>query len=104
MVSPRVPDLDSLALLLQIASTGSLGRAGAVHGISQPAVSARVRTLEGLVGLPLVERTARGSALTPNGVLVAGWARQVLDAAEVLDAGVASLRSTSEQQLRVRPA
>lgn len=101
MTLSRVPDLDSLALLLEIAQTGSLGRAAAVHGISQPAVSARVRTMEGLVGVPLVERTARGSALTAHGVLVAGWARQVLDAAEVLNAGVASLRSTSEHQLRV---
>lgn len=57
--------------------------------------------MEALVGVPLLERTARGSALTPNGVLIAGWARQVLDAAEVLDAGIASLRSASEHQLRV---
>ena len=101
MVSPRVPDLDSLTLLLEIATSGSLGRAATAHGISQPAVSARVRTLEGLVGVPLVERTARGSSLTPAGVLVAGWARDVLGAAEVLDAGIASLRSDREQQLRV---
>jgi DNA-binding transcriptional LysR family regulator len=57
--------------------------------------------MEGLVGVPLVERTARGSTLTPAGVLVAGWAREVLDAAEILDAGITSLRSSSEQQLRV---
>lgn len=101
MVSARVPDLDSLSLLLEIAVTGSLGRAALAHGISQPAVSARVRTMEGLVGVPLVERTARGSSLTAGGVLVTGWARDVLSAAEVLDAGIASLRSTSEQQLRV---
>ncbi|WP_375424362.1 LysR family transcriptional regulator [uncultured Friedmanniella sp.] len=101
MVSPHVPGLDSLALLLQVAVSGSLGRAATAHGISQPAVSARIRTIERLVGVPLVERTARGSCLTPNGVLVAGWARTVLEAAEVLDAGIASLRATSEQQLRV---
>lgn len=101
MVSSHVPDLDSLTLLLEVAVTGSLGRAGVAHGISQPAVSARVRTMERLVGVPLIERTARGSSLTPHGVLVAGWARSVLDAAEVLDAGIASLRATSEQQLRV---
>ena len=101
MVSPRVPDLDSLSLLLEIALAGSLGRAAAQHGISQPAVSARVRTMEGLVGVPLVARTARGSTLTPAGVLVAGWARDVLSAAEILDAGIASLRSTNEQRLRV---
>jgi molybdate transport repressor ModE-like protein len=101
MVSPRVPDLDSLSLLLEIALAGSLGRAASAHGISQPAVSARVRTMEGLVGVPLVERTARGSTLTPAGVLVAGWAREVLDAAEILDAGISSLRTSSEQRLRV---
>lgn len=101
MVSSRVPDLDSLSLLLEIAMAGSFGRAAATHGISQPAVSARVRTMEALVGVPLVERTARGSTLTPAGVLVAGWARDVLGAAEILDAGIASLRSTSEQRLRV---
>ncbi len=101
MLSPHVPDLDSLVLLLQVATTGSLGRAGKAHGISQPAVSARVQTMEQLVGVALVERTARGSSLTPNGVLVAGWARAVLDAAEVLDAGIASLRATSEYQLHV---
>lgn len=101
MVSSRVPDLDSLTLLLQVAATGSLGRAGLEHGISQPAVSARIRGMEGLVGFALVERTARGSSLTPNGALLAGWARGVLEAAEVLDAGITSLRSVSEHQLRV---
>lgn len=101
MVSPRVPDLDSLTLLLEIAETGSLGRAAVAHGISQPAVSARVRSMEGMVGVPLVERSARGSSLTPGGVLVAGWARDVLSAAEVLDAGIAALRSDRDQQLRV---
>jgi len=57
--------------------------------------------MEALVGVPLVERTARGSSLTASGVLVAGWARDVLAAAEVLDAGIASLRAGSRQQLRV---
>lgn len=97
----RVPDLDSLELLLQVASTGSLGRAGALHGISQPAVTARIRNMEHLVGFPLVERTRRGSRLTPGGALVADWAREVLDAAESLAAGIASLRAGTEARLRV---
>lgn len=101
MALRRVPDLDSLELLLEVATGGSLGRAGAAHGISQPAVSARIRTTERLIGVPLVERTARGSSLTPNGVLVADWARAVLDAAEVLDIGITSLRLDSEHQLQI---
>jgi DNA-binding transcriptional LysR family regulator len=97
----RVPDLDSLELLLQVASTGSLGRAGAAHGISQPAVTARIKGMEGLVGLPLVARTARGSTLTPAGGLIADWAREVLQAAAVLEAGIRSLRSDRDGRVRI---
>lgn len=97
----RVPDLDALLLLLLVDQTGSLGQAGQAHGISQPAVSARIRSMERLVGFPLVERSTRGSVLTADGVLVAGWARDVLQAAKVLGAGVASLRSDREGHLRV---
>jgi len=97
----RVPDADSLQLLLRIATEGSLGRAGAAHGLSQPAVSARVRRMEGLVGFPLVTRGARGSTLTPAGVLLADWAREALAARAVLAAGIESLRADGRQQLTV---
>jgi molybdate transport repressor ModE-like protein len=101
MALERVPDLDSLALLLEVAATGSLGRAARAHGLSQPAVSARVQGMERLVGFPLVTRTARGSFLTPAGALLADWAREVLQAAAVLEAGLGSLRSGREGRLRV---
>ncbi|PWJ54311.1 DNA-binding transcriptional regulator, LysR family [Quadrisphaera granulorum] len=101
MALERVPDLDSLQLLLRVAATGSLGRAAAEHGISQPAVSARIRTVEHLVGVPLVTRGPRGSTLTAAGKLVAGWAEQVLAAAAVLDAGASSLREEGRTRLRV---
>jgi molybdate transport repressor ModE-like protein len=101
MTLARVPDLDSLALLLEVAAAGSLGRAAAAHGLSQPAVSARVQGMERLVGFPLLRRTPRGSSLTPAGALVADWAREVLNAASVLEAGISSLRSGREGRLRV---
>jgi molybdate transport repressor ModE-like protein len=101
VLSQRVPDLDSLELLIAVATTGSLGRAAAARGISQPAVSARIQRMERLVGLALVERTARGSALTPAGALLADWGRDVLSAAAVLDAGITSLRSGRDRRLRV---
>jgi len=101
MALERVPDLDSLALLLEVAATGSLGRAAAAHGLSQPAVSAPVQAVERLVGFPLLVRGARGSTLTPQGALLADWARGVLGAAAVLDAGIASLRGDLDARLRV---
>lgn len=99
---PRwVPDLDSLQLLLEIAETGSLGRAAQQHGISQPAVSARITAIERLVGFPLLTRSPRGSSLTPAGALVVEWARAVLAEAEVLQAGIGSLRHERATRLRV---
>ena len=100
-LSPRVPELDALELLIAVAATGSLGRAGVERGISQPAVSARIQRMEQVVGLPLVQRSARGSSLTSAGALVADWARDVLSAAAVLDAGIASLRSGRDGRLKV---
>ncbi|NTW38944.1 MAG: LysR family transcriptional regulator [Cellulomonadaceae bacterium] len=97
----RVPDLDSLTLLLEIAATGSLGRAAAAHGLSQPAVTARVRSMESLVGVALVERGPRGSHLTAAGILLADWAQGVLDAASTLATGIASLRADTDAKLRV---
>lgn len=101
MARERVPDLDSLAMLLEIAATGSLGRAAAGRGMSQPAVSARIQALERLVGFPVLLRSARGSELTQRGALLADWARSVLAAADVLDVGIASLRGERDAQLRV---
>ncbi len=97
----HVPDLDSLELLIRVASTGSLGLAAAEHGISQPAVSARVKSMERLVGFPLVTRSPRGSTLTAQGSLLADWARDVLHAAEVLEVGIGSLRRDRQVRLRV---
>lgn len=101
MTLNHVPDLDSLELLIRVASTGSLGQAAVEHGISQPAVSARVKSMERLVGFPLVTRSSRGSALTKDGALLADWAREVLHAADVLEAGITSLRADRGRRLRV---
>jgi DNA-binding transcriptional LysR family regulator len=98
---PRVSDLIGFDLLLSVARLGSLGRAAAEHGISQPAASARIRHLEGQLGLALIDRSPRGSTLTPAGALVADWAQAVADAAAALDAGVTALRRERESRLRV---
>ncbi|HEY1666753.1 MAG TPA: LysR family transcriptional regulator, partial [Trebonia sp.] len=97
----RVSDLVPFDLLLSVARLGSLGQAAAEHGISQPAASTRIRRLERQLGVSLIERSPRGSHLTPDGELVAGWAHAAVDAAADLDAGVTSLRARSDAVLRV---
>ena len=100
-LSPRVPDLRALDLLLSVARLGSLGRAATEHGITQPAAGSRIRHLENLVGQPLIERSALGSRLTTEGALVVDWARDVVGAANALDAGIDALRTRSEERIRL---
>jgi len=101
MLGPHVPELRSLELLVVVARTGSLSSAAAELGISQQAASSRMRTMDALVGAPLLSRTRRGSALTPTGELVVQWASRVLDAAEQLDAGITALRQDRRGHLGV---
>ncbi|WP_329521263.1 LysR family transcriptional regulator [Spirillospora sp. NBC_01491] len=100
-LSDRVPDLGALELLLAVARLGSLGRAAAELGVTQPAASARIRSMERRIGVPLLERSPRGSRPTEAGSLVAGWAQQVVDSAQALDAGIGALRERRDGRLRV---
>ncbi|GAB2688552.1 LysR family transcriptional regulator [Kitasatospora kifunensis] len=100
-LSHRVPELSALELLLAVARHGSVGRAAAELGISQPAASARIKGMERQLGVPLLERSPRGSRPTAAGLMVVEWARQVMEAAEALDAGISALREHRDARLRV---
>ncbi|MGQ4386330.1 LysR substrate-binding domain-containing protein [Streptomyces sp. SAS_270] len=97
----RVPDLGALELLLAVARLGSLGRAARETGITQPAASSRIRSMERQLGVALVDRSPRGSRLTDAGVLVTDWARRVVEAAEAFDVGAQALRDRRDSRLRV---
>jgi len=101
MLSSHVPELRALELLVVVSRTGSLTASAAELGISQQAASSRLRTMEAMVGAPLLARTRRGSALTQTGELVVQWASRVLDAAEHLDAGITALRSGRRGHLAI---
>lgn len=100
-LSARLPELSALELLAAIADTGSLSAAAREMGLTQQAVSSRLKAIEAQTGVRLVNRTTRGSTLTPSGVVVAGWTEQLLDAARLLDAGLASMRTQARAHLKV---
>jgi molybdate transport repressor ModE-like protein len=100
-IAHRVPDLGALELLLAVARLGSLGRAARELGITQPAASSRIRSMERQLGVALVDRSPRGSRLTDAGALVTDWARRVVEAAEAFDAGAQALRDRRDSRLRV---
>lgn len=97
----RVPDLGALELLLAVARLGSLGRAAQSLGITQPAASSRIRSMERQLGVALVDRSPRGSSLTDAGALVTDWARRIVEAAEAFDVGAQALRDRRDSRLRV---
>ena len=66
-LTDRTLDLDTLEVLVRVAETGSLTRAAEVLGVTQQAVSARLRAAEQAVGQPLALRAASGTALTDAG-------------------------------------
>jgi len=100
-LSPRVPDLAALDVLVTVARVGSLGKAAGVHGLSQQAVSARVRTAERLLGVQVFDRSSTGVTLTAAGELLLAWAEEVLDAASHLAVGAAELRGERDTHLTV---
>ncbi|HUL02664.1 MAG TPA: LysR substrate-binding domain-containing protein [Gemmatimonadales bacterium] len=77
-------ELKHLRALLTVATALTIGRAAARLGITQPALSRQLRDLENAVGVALLERSARGVALTPAGVSLAGDSPALLAGAERL--------------------
>ncbi|WP_116109722.1 LysR family transcriptional regulator [Amycolatopsis ruanii] len=95
----RLPDVESLRLLVLVGHHGSLTAAAQTAGISQPSASKRISTLERLLGIQLLDRSRRGSALTSSGLLVSGWAQRVLDELDVMMDGAEALRRERGAQL-----
>ncbi|MFF2050477.1 LysR substrate-binding domain-containing protein [Leifsonia sp. NPDC058194] len=95
------PDLDSLRLLVGVASAGSLSAAARAAGVSQQAASARMAALERELGLPLLARTSHGTRTTDEGALVVEWATDLLAAVERFASAARALRPASAGSVRV---
>lgn len=76
----RTPDLDPdlLRCFLAVAETGGFTTAGERIGLSQSAVSVKIKRLEDLLGRRLFRRTSRSLELTESGELLIGLARRLL--------------------------
>ena len=100
-MSEVVHDLGALRALREVGRHGSIAAAAVVLGVSQQALSARMRTLERTTGVTLLARSPGGSHLTEQGSLIVGWAEDVLDAADRLEAGLRSIRSGVSRRLAI---
>lgn len=68
-----------------LARQGHFGRAAALCGVSQPALSVQIRALEAQIGTPLVERGTKQIRLTAFGEAFRDRARDILARVEQLD-------------------
>jgi molybdate transport repressor ModE-like protein len=101
VLTGRVPDLSAMQLLCAVDRCGSLSSAAHEMGYSQQAASSRMRSLEAQIGAELVRRSPTGSQLTQTGRLVAGWAQDVLAAAERMDFGITALHERRAARMRI---
>ncbi len=100
LVEP-VPDILSLDLLHSVAETGSIRQAALIHGVSQPAASTRLRSLERVLGLQLLDRSHGHAQLTAEGRAVVGWSEEILEGMRRLGLGTQALRLEGSTRLRV---
>jgi DNA-binding transcriptional LysR family regulator len=76
---PSDASLRQLRYFAALAEDLHFGKAAARLGISQPALTRQIQSLEKIVGAPLVERTQRNVALTAAGAAFVAQARETLD-------------------------
>ena len=67
-----------LRTLVAVVDLRSFTRAAQSLGVTQPAVSAQIKRLQGLLGADLLDKSAPGVSLTSSGELVVNYARRLL--------------------------
>ena len=87
--------LTQLRYVIEVANSSSMNEAARNLFISQPSLSSSVKDLEEEVGLELFKRTNRGISMTPEGEEFIGYARQVVEQYQLIEA-----RFISKEQIR----
>lgn len=77
--------LQQLKYVIEIANRGSMNEAAKRLFISQPSLSNAIRDLEEELRITIFARTNKGITLTTEGVEFLGYARQVVEQAELLE-------------------
>ncbi len=94
-------DSTEMRILHALATTGSLTAAAASLGLSQPAVSQRIKRVETRLSVPLIERQGRGIRLTTAGNILAEHARTVVAEIDAALAAIDDLRGERGGTLRL---
>ena len=94
-------NLDSVALFIAIAKTGSFTDAARQLALSKSVVSERLKDLERSLGAKLVQRTTRRVSLTADGAAFYERAKRIIHEAELASAELADRRGRVAGALRI---
>ena len=86
--------LQQLRYVVKVAECGSITEASRRLFVSQPSITASIRDLENEMGVHIFERTNKGVIVSEEGETFLGYARQVLDQADLLEG---KYKGSSEQ-------
>ncbi len=90
-----------VALILAIGEHGTLRKASAELGMTQPAATKMIQELESALGQRLFERVGRGQKLTPAGVSVLGYFRGMRGSFESMSRDLAELKLGSAGRVSI---
>lgn len=93
--------LRAMQVFVQIVEAGSLTGAGAVLGLSGPAVVRSLAALERAIGVRLLQRTTRRSSLSDEGREYYERCKRVLAAVDEADTSMSARRSEPHGRLRI---
>ncbi len=88
-------------MLRSVVHHGSFSGAAQEWGVSQQAVSARMRSVEGLVGAELFVRSPRGTALTAAGLSLLPAIDRLLESAHSLGQSIEALSTSRNEHLDI---
>ncbi len=92
-------DINSLKLLISLENTKSIGKTAKLLGLSQPAVSMRLKNFETRMGLQLVHKDPNGTKLTETGKTVVSWAKTIIDIIENYDDSIEALKENANNRI-----
>ena len=93
--------LDKLEFLLSLARERHFGKAAEACGVTQPTLSAGLKSLEDALGVLLVHRSSRFQGFTPEGERVLGWARRIVGDSKAMRQDLAAAKRGIVGHLRI---
>src|SRR5690625_1977796 len=89
--------LQQLKYVIAVAKNRSINKAAQQLFISQPSLSNAIKELEQEIGITIFSRTNRGVSITTEGADFLGYARQVVEQAELLESRYSSSQIPQQQ-------